>query len=117
MAFECSAIIAIIIITAFMASLGDGHAGWGFSLLPLLIVPACHISGIWICGFVARLLGITPVTARIGIDLFSLVVTCMLIGAISLKIKKKRLRVPYLIVCGAYSAILTCVLIVRSILL
>ena len=116
MIFECCAIILIIIIMAIMASRGTNHTGWGFALLPLLIVPAAHIIGIWFGGYIASLLGITDITAKIGIDLFSLVITCMFIGGISLKIKKKRLKIPYLVVCGLYSAILTCVLIVRSII-
>ena len=99
-----------------MASRGTNHTGWGFALLPLLIVPAAHIVGIWSGQYVGSLLGITDITAKIGIDLFSLVITCMFIGGISLKIKKKRLKIPYLVVCGLYSAILTCVLIVRSII-
>lgn len=115
MIFECCAIILIIIIMSFMASRGSGHTGWGLAMLPLLIVPTFHIAGIWSGHYAAAMLGITDATARIGIDIFSLVVTCMFIGAISLKIKKKRLKIPYLAVCGFYSAILTCVLIVRSI--
>lgn len=92
------------------------HAGWWLAMLPLLIVPACHIAGIWSGQYVASMLGISEISAKIGIDLFSLVITCMFIGAISLNIKKKRIKIPYLVVCGLYSAILTCVLIVRSII-
>lgn len=116
MVFECCAIILILIIMSLMASRGTAHVGWGLAFLPLLIVPSAHIVGAWSGHYIAVLLGITDMTAKIGIDLFSLVATCMFIGGISLKIKKKRLKIPYIAVCGCYSAILTCVLIVRSIL-
>ena len=110
MIFECSAIILVILVLSFI------QIGWGIAMLPLILVPAGHITGSWLCALLARMLRITPVAAWIGIDLCVLMTTCLLIGIISLKIKRKRLRIAYLTVSGLFSAILTCVLIVKAIL-
>ncbi|WMJ84560.1 hypothetical protein ACS3UN_06575 [Oscillospiraceae bacterium LTW-04] len=114
MIFECSAIILVILIMSFM-SLGKKSA-WSIAMLPLLLVPAGHIAGLWLSEPIAGLLHITVVAAWIGIDLCVLTLTCVLLGIISLNIKSTRLRVGYLSVCGLFSALLTCVLIVRSVL-
>ena len=116
MIIECTAIILIILVMAFMTYRYTQKTGWCAGMLPLLIVPAGHICGTWFCGFISSLLGITPATAWIALDLISLMITCLLLGAISLQIKRKRTRMAYLVTCGGYSAILTCVLIVRSVL-
>lgn len=116
MIFECGAIILIIIMLSFMSYRGGQRGGWSIGVLPLLLVPTGHIIGIWICRFIAGIFAISTATAWLGIDLFMLMITCLILGVISLRIKRRSLRIAYLAVCGIYSAILTCVLIVRSIL-
>ncbi|MFV0497852.1 MAG: hypothetical protein ACK5L0_06785 [Candidatus Fimivivens sp.] len=114
MIFECSAIILVILVMSFM-SLGKKSA-WSIAMLPLLLVPAGHMAGLWLSQPIAELLHITTVAAWIGIDLCILTVTCVLLGIISLNIKRTRQRIAYLTVCGLFAALLTCVLIVRSVL-
>lgn len=116
MIFECSAIILVILVMSFMSLRSGKKAGWSIALLPLILVPAGHIASLWLYLPLARLLHITVVAARIGIDLCALTVTCLLLGGIALNIKNSRLRFGYLVVCGLFSALLTCVLIVRSVL-
>lgn len=116
MIFECSAIILVILVIAFMSYRYGAKIGWSTGMMPLIIVPLGHICGNWMKSFFGSIFGITPTTVWIAFDLISLVVTCLIIGAISLRIKKRKKRLAYLITCGGYSAILTCVLIVRSIL-
>ena len=116
MIFECSAIILVILIMSFMSLKSGKKSGWSIAMLPLILVPAGHIAGLWLSAPIARLLHITIVAAWIGIDLCVLTITCLLLGIISLNIKKARLRICYLSMCGLFSALLTCVLIVRSIL-
>lgn len=114
MIFECSAIILVILTMSFM-SLGKKSA-WSIAMLPLILVPAGHIAGLWLRNPIARLLHITEIAAWIGVDLCVLMLTCVLLGTISLNIRSTRLRIGYLSVCGLFAAILTCVLIVRSVL-
>ena len=117
MIFECSAIILIILVIAFMSYRYGVKSGWCTGMLPLVIVPFGHICGNWMRFFVGNLLDITPTTAWISFDLISLVITCLMIGGISLQIKKRKKRIAYLVTCGGYSALITCILIVRSILI
>lgn len=116
MIFECSAIILVILIMSFMSLKTGKKTGWSIAMLPLILVPAGHIAGLWLSAPIARLLHITVTAAWIGIDLCVLTLTCLLLGIISLNIKSGRLRIGYLSVCGLFSALLTCVLIVRSVL-
>lgn len=116
MIFECSAIILVILIMSFMCLKGSKKSGWSIGMLPLILVPAGHITGSWLNALIATVFRITPIIAWISIDICVLMVTCLMLGIISLQIKKSRLRIAYLVVCGLFSAILTCVLIVRSIL-
>lgn len=116
MIFECSAIILVILIMSFISLKGGKKSGWSIAMLPLILVPAGHISGLWLSDPIANMLRITAIAAWIGIDLCVLMVTCLLLGIISLQIKHARLRLGYLVICGLFSALLTCVLIVRSVL-
>ena len=117
MIFECSAIILIILVIAFMAYRYGAKSGWCTGMLPLTIVPFGHICGSWMRFFFGSLFDVAATTAWIGVDLISLVITCLMIGGISLQIKKRKKRIAYLVTCGVYSALLTCILIVRSILI
>ncbi len=116
MIFECSAIILIILVIAFMSYRYGAKSGWSTGMLPLVIVPFGHICGNWMRFFVSSIFDVSFATAWIAFDLVSLVITCLIIGGISLQIKKRKKRIAYLITCGVYSALITCILIVRSIL-
>lgn len=116
MIFECSAIILIILILSVLILRSGSKSGWGVAVLPLLLVPAGHIAGNWLVQPFSRLIpASTPVT-WIGFELITLAVTCFLLGLISYKMKSRRAKVAYLVVCGGFSVILTCVLIVRTVL-
>lgn len=116
MIFECCAIILIILLMAVIVSREGSKSGWIAGILPLTIVPLGHIIGIWLGSPISGMLGVSTVTAHIAVDLVALVVTCLMIGGISLQIKRRRKRCAYLVTCGLYSVLLTCVLIVRSII-
>ena len=116
MIFECCAIILIIVVMAIIVSREGRKSGWIAGILPLVIVPLGHIIGILVGTHLAKMFGITSTTAHIAVDLAALVVTCLIIGGVSLQIKRRRKRYAYLITCGLYSVLLTCVLIVRSII-
>ena len=116
MLFECCAIILVILVVAVIVSREGQKNGWVAGVLPLVIVPLGHILSILVGAHIGKLLGISIMTARIAIDIASLVITCLLIGAISLQIKSRGKRFAYLFTCGIYSVLLTCVLIIRSII-
>lgn len=116
MIFECCAIILIIVVMAVTISREGRKSGWIAGILPLIIVPLGHIIGLFIGAHIAKMFSITVITAHIAVDLAALVATCLIIGGISLQIKRRRKRYAYLITCGLYSVLLTCVLIVRSII-
>lgn len=114
MIFECSAIIVVILVMSYLLFRSEGSSGWGIGVLPLTLVPASHIVGPRLSLMLVRLFGLEYLTMRIGVDIFALVITCLLLGVISSRIKRKRSRWAYLAVCGGFSAILTCVLIMRT---
>ena len=116
MIVECCAIILIIVVMAIIVSREGRKSGWIAGILPLTIVPLGHIVGVFISTHISRMFSITVITAHIAVDLAALVVTSLIIGGISLQIKRRRKRYAYLITCGLYSVLLTCVLIVRSII-
>ena len=117
MIVECCAIIMIIVVIAIIVSREGKKSGWIAGVLPLTIVPLGHIVGVFADRHIAKMLGITVITAHIAVDLAALVATCLIIGGISLQIKRRKKRYAYLITCGLYSVLLTCVLIVRSIII
>jgi len=116
MIVECCAIILIIVVMAVIVSREGRKSGWIVGILPLIIVPLGHIIGVFLDSHIANIFGLTAVTAHIAVDLAALVITCLIIGGISLQIKRRRKRYAYLVTCGLYSVLLTCVLIVRSII-
>lgn len=115
MVFECSAIVLVLLITSALTMVSGKKTVWGVGLLPLTLVPAGHIAGSFLKNMLSSALGLTPATAWLAIDILVLTITCMLLGIISLKLKKNRHRLTYLIICGLFCLILTCVLIVRTI--
>jgi hypothetical protein len=115
MIFECSAIIVVILVMSYLIFRSGSGYGWGIGVLPLTLVPAAHIVGPQLSLVLIQLLRIEYLTARIGVDICALMITCLLLGAISSRMKNKRSRWAYLVVCGGFSAILTCVLLVRTV--
>ena len=116
MIVECCAIILIILVMAVIISREGRKSGWIVGILPLVIVPMGHIIGVFLGSHISKMFGVTVITARIAVDLAALVSTCLIIGGVSLQIKRRRKRYAYLITCGLYSVLLACVLIVRSII-
>lgn len=110
MAFECSAVILVILVMSFMM-LRAGQAGNAIGCLPLVIVPSFHIVSAGLASMLAKLTGLDPLILHITVDIFGLMIACILLGVISLQIKKKRVRVWYLVTSGGFCAVLTCVLV------
>ncbi|MEG2204189.1 MAG: hypothetical protein RRY21_03415 [Oscillospiraceae bacterium] len=117
MIFECCAIVVLILSTSVMLSRPGKGSGYGIAVLPLLLVPLAHILGIYLSPPLGRLLPITAMTVYICVDLLALVATCMLLGGIATRIRRRRSRWMYLMICGGFSAVLTCVLLVRSVII
>lgn len=117
MIVECSAIILIILCMSFLMYRSSGKNGWSIGVLPLALVPAAHLAGVRFSTALGRLLPVDGVTAWIALELAALVLTCLMVGIISRQIKRRRPRMAYLVICGVFSTVLTCVLIVRSVLL
>lgn len=113
MIFECSAIILIILILSVLILKSGNKSGWGVAVLPLLVVPSGHIAGQWLVEPISRLIRTDLSVAWAGFEIFTLAVACLLLGLIASQIKSKRARLAYLIVCGSFSVLLTCVLLVR----
>ncbi|MEG2174968.1 MAG: hypothetical protein RR135_05745 [Oscillospiraceae bacterium] len=117
MIFECSAIIVVILLFSFTVMRSGKGWGYSFAVLPLIIIPAMHMVGARLSGPLARLCGIAPIVAYVFLDVLSLAATGLLLGIISMRIKKPRARVGFLVACGGFSALLTCVLLVRTVIL
>ncbi len=110
MAIECSAIVAVIgVMAMFMFKAGQqGHA---VAILPILIVPLSYLSSGWFSDIAVSLLGADKGLSAWGWNLVGLVVACLLMGIISVNIKRMRSRVAYLVCCAGFSVILFAVLL------
>lgn len=115
MTFESYAIIAVILLMAYILSRREKSSGYSIGILPLIIVPAAHATGKTIVGALSDMVSINPSTAWIVIDLTALMLTCLLLGAISVNMKNRSLRVSYLVLCGGFSVILTSIYIIRTV--
>ena len=114
MILECSVIIILVVILSYFM-LRTGKSGYALGTLPLVLVPAFHISSRAIAEFFAKYLPLEFLTLRIAVDLMALVVSCLMIGGIALGIKNRSKRTGFLIMCGSFSIALTCVLIVNMV--
>ena len=118
MVFECVAIIIVILVSSVsIISSNKRGSGFGIGILPLIFVPAAHILVVLSRRAIVRVFDVSILSAIIVVDILALVITSLLLGAISTRILKKRTRWTYLILCGGFSAILTCVLMVKSTIL
>jgi hypothetical protein len=115
MIFENCAIIAVILVMSFMIFRSGKYSGFSIGVLPLTLVPIVHIVGLLSSPSLSRLLHLDRITAVVAIDIIALLVTGLLIGAISNAIKSRRLRWGYLITCSLFSALLTIVLVLHTI--
>lgn len=110
MILESTAIIMVILVMCFMM-LRSGRRGYAVVTLPLVIVPATHMSSARIALFLSKLLPYDFVSLRIGVDILALVLSCVIFAILSAGIRHKRTRVIFLLMCGGFSVILTSVLI------
>jgi hypothetical protein len=115
MIFESCAVIAVILVMAIMIFRSVKNSGYSVGVLPLTLVPAVHIVGILSAPTLSRLLHVEPIAAVVALDIFALLATGLLLGAISHAIKSRRLRWGYLVTCSLFTAILTCVLVMHTI--
>jgi hypothetical protein len=115
--FESYAIIAVVLLMSYILSRQEKSSGYAVAILPLLIVPAVHIAGRTIVRPITQIFSIDSITAWVIIELIALMLTCLLLGAISVSMKNRNLRVSYLALCGGFSVILTSIYLVKSVLI
>ena len=117
MLFECGAIVVVILAAAAMMFRSRSGNGYGVGILPLTLLPLAHMIGKKLSVVISKVAPINVATAYIAIDILALMITCLMLGGISTYINKKSSRVSYLIICGGFSAILCCVLLVNTIII
>ena len=117
MFIESYAIIAVVLIMSYFLSRSKKSSGYAVAILPLLIVPAAHIAGRTIVRPVTQIFSIDLTTAWVIIELTALVLACLLMGAISVSMKNRKLRGSYLVLCGGFSVILTSIYLVKTVLI
>lgn len=110
MILESTAIIMVILVMCFMM-LRSGRRGYALVTLPLVIVPATHMSSSRIALLLEKLLPYDYMFLRIGVDVLGLVLSCVIFAVLSAGIRHKRTRLVFLLMCGGFSVILTSVLI------
>ena len=116
MFFESYAIIAVVLTMSYILSRREKSSGYSVGILPLIIVPAVHVTGRTIVGPIIKIFSIDLTTAWVIIELTALMLTCLLLGAISVSIKNRKLRISYLALCGGFSVILTSIYLVKTVL-
>ena len=111
MLVECSAVTVVILLMMYVFY-RRGNKGFVLPVLPLLFVPVAHLA-------VYGALKLLPEDRRSSIlivaDLVALVCACLAFGFFSNRIKSKRYRSVYMILCAGFSVIFTCVLIFNNI--
>ena len=110
MIIECWSIILVVGIMAYVF-LRMGQQGIAIGVLPLMILPFCHIISRQAGLLLARLLPILPLDGQIFVDVVALVVSGVLFGAVGHRMKGVRFRRVYLILCGSFTIILACIII------
>lgn len=108
---ECAAILAVTLCMVVIL-VRSRNGDYAVSILPLTIVPAAHL----IFGTIFQKLrfgfGAMPYQMSVAFaDIAALGVACLCVFALSAKVKSRRNRKVYLVLCGGYNIILTCALI------
>jgi CHASE2 domain-containing sensor protein len=110
MVMECSAMVVIIGVVAY-STMRSGRYFFAVGIMPLALVPIVHLMGRSISRALSAVTPLSRPMAWIAADIAALVVACILFGILSLNFEGKKQRLYYLIVCGGFSLVLTCVMI------
>ena len=116
MVLECSAMILVVLMLCYILMQYYKGSGYAIGALPLVLVPLVHILGRSLAYPVGYVLRLNRTAAYIALDVTALMLTCLLLGLISANIRNQKRRWSYLLICGGFSTILTCTLLVRSVL-
>jgi hypothetical protein len=115
MVLESYAIIALILIMAYIFTRMRRSSGYAVAILPLIIIPAVHIAGRRLVRYFSGVLQMQDKTAWVVLELTALVITCLLLGVISTNMRNRNLKITYLALCGGFSVILTTILLLKTI--
>jgi hypothetical protein len=115
MIVECLSIVAILlaIIIIFVRT---GKTKYAITTLPLILVPLLHILFVIVAPDLSNALSFDKKFLIVALDITNLIISCILLGALSHKITTKRTRITYLISCGAFLVILSWVLSLNTLL-
>lgn len=102
--------ICIVLIIGFIcfAFLRSGRNEYALAAAPLVILPLCHALVFVVRDIFNIVIG--P-NLRAGIDVFGLAVAISLFGLMSAKLKTRKSKAGYLLVCGGFTVVLALIFI------
>ena len=115
MVTECAAILAVTLCMVVVL-VRSGNSDYAVSILPVMVIPAVHLAAGLILGKLNVRIGMMPPQMLVSfVDIAALAIVSLCVFALSVKVKSKRNRKVYLILCSGYNIILTCALISQTI--
>ncbi len=110
MAIECFVIVILIVVMSLLM-LRRERKEYALSILPLVILPAVHLLSPYLLGWAEAYTRLDRQGVLVFADAVALVVSCLLIGALAVKIEHKRARNTLVIICGLFLVVLSFILI------
>lgn len=115
MVVECISILVILlaIVAVFLRAHKRSYA---LSILPLFFVPGAHLAATAVLLLVRKA---APDSdwfdlARIAATLIGLICSCIMLGVLSVRMKSKRRRLTYVVLCGIFLLALTWMLVANA---
>lgn len=112
MVIECWAIIIVLIAVVFIF-VRSGKSNYALGILPLVLVPLFHIIGYPAARLVEKLWGVARGQTHTAIDIFALIVACIIVALVSGSIPSKKARSVFIVTCGGFMLILSWILILN----
>ncbi len=110
MKFESIAIIVIAIVM-FVIFMRANKPNYAIGTLPLGLVPLANLAkapvGIWLSNY----LPFTSMQCAVGLLVFVLAVSCLILGIVAMSIRPKRSRATFILACGGFNIAITLVFI------
>ncbi|MCI9413795.1 MAG: hypothetical protein HFJ79_01265 [Clostridiales bacterium] len=113
MLFACWAIVIVLLAMA-LVFMRAGQKAYALAILPLVITPFVHIFSGVIARTVSPALPFTAAEVRAALDMTSGLVSCLLIGATTRGITRRKTRNALSISCSGFIIILTLVLVMNT---
>ena len=109
---ECGATIVLVLAFSFIC-LRSRRKDFAIAIIPLIILPAIHIGGIYLSRLLSSFLPFSSFEVHIFMDIMALLVACILFGLNSGRFTQTPVRRGYLWICGGFTLLFAWILVSR----